>query len=361
MNKEQENRVDQHNNFKLKGFNNGEPKESRNHSRKGIKIFSGERLPSKNVLLGCVSRVSVEQLREERKVWRPEETMQSASVFFKEGKINIVGAPQSGKGTILFGLSSICDIYTWGYIFVDGHFQETPFDTIIEAIHKAQTKNIPIFYDAFDYNFAGVSRNGGGVRDISIKKQKEKTQKIMRELDKVSVPVAITSHDAQWSDEFLNMDLVNEFTNELSTYPVYEIPLNLQSSASIMRFLIDSNIQFDNKINPSEANFFVNMREHAVFYNTLISIYGDKKKADLVLEARRNYPVLKELIRERRGEFIELLKNMVAFFNKLPPHILFTNDEDIKNSVARCSQMIFEAEYKRIFMSSLRRYKKFFN
>lgn len=281
---------------------NGEARQNRLKNWNGIKFFSGEALPSRNILLSLTSQITALKLREEKKVWRPEETIEASEIFFSQSRINVIGPPQSGKGTILFGLSEMCDIIGVGYIFISGHHQETTSKEIIDTIYEAEKKEIPVFYDSTDYLFLKSRKVG---REINLAVQKEKVFSIMPAIVSSTVPIAITSHDEEWAGEFLNLELRNQYLFCLNKFPKYEIPLHLKSDASIWRFLKDHDI------NEKIAHFILNLP--ASIATVLEEEFGNKKK-DEILAAIKTYPVLKELIRERANEFYSVME--AVFFEE---------------------------------------------
>lgn len=273
-------------------ISNGEARQNRTRNWNGIKFFEGAPLPSKNILSDRLSHINAYQLREDKAVWRPEETIEANHIFFKNNRINVIGPPQSGKGTILFGLSTMCDIMGVGYIFIGGHHQENPAEAIIETIDEAKRKNIPIFYDSFDYLFLR-SRSTG--RDVSMQFQKEKADAIIPIIVSSQVPIAITNHDRLWAREFLNLDLQAQYDDYLAQFPRYEIPLYLKSDASIMRFLQDHTVPV------ATIQAILEIRENSSIGNQLQTIFGSMQRTN-IFSAIRTYPVLKELARERLSE-----------------------------------------------------------
>lgn len=347
------------------------PRESRERSWGGVKFFRGAGLPDQAFVVSACKTITVENLRDarrlNRRVWRPEETLEAAKPFFEQGRVNIIGSPQSGKGTILYGLSEICHRLGWGYLFVDGHHQKTTPEFVVSAIREAQRRKIPIFFDSFDYLFAK-----GRKREISLAKQRGdttvmngrgmvipgRTETIIKSLAEVTVPVAITHHDEVWLRELTDVDFKNQFNRYLDAYPVYEIPLNFRSDQSIVRFLEDQ------RVSPACAIFVARMRYNGVIRGILTKHFGDKQTVDYIFEAIRNYPVLKELTRGKQGEldeqgkqkegsaesFLPLLSRVTNAFSHNPNHV----SNSIEKSIADMSKIILEAEYKRIFLSLLR-------
>lgn len=286
---------------------NGEARNNRIKNWNGIKTFDGDPLPSRDHLLAQIVAITADQLREEKKVWRPEETIEASKIFFSQGKINVVGPPQSGKGTILFGLSGMCDLMGVGYIFISGHHQETIGQEIVDTIRTAEQKRIPVFYDSADYLFL-KSRAVG--REVSLKDQKTKASWVMPYLAAATVPVAITNHDEQWDAEFLNLELRSQYQSLLSLFPKYKIPLYLQSDVSILRFLKDHDIP------PAIGQHCMTMErnETAVAY---FNFHFGENQAQQIFSAIRTYPVLKELIRERTTDFLDLMNQLLYEPNAL--------------------------------------------
>lgn len=312
-------------------YNSTPTREQRSASFKGIKFFDGTALPSQMEVVSKYRKVSVEQLREERKVWRPEEVLEAAEPFFEQGRVIVVGDPQSGKGTILFGLSEICDIWRWAYVFIDGHHQETDAQIIVDALNSADRRKIPIFFDSFDYLFLK-----GKSRGMSIEKQKERTSKIMVAVDNITVPISVTTHDENWAQQFLDLELRDNFLDTLSKFPTYEIPLNFRSPKSVRRFLLD------HELNSSNVDFLTSMSGNPWVFNTLTLAYGDKQKVSEVFEALKNYPVLKELTRDRKKEVEDAFSQF---------------ETDGSQGLTMLAQIIRESEYKRRLLTLLRKKK----
>lgn len=211
---------------------------------------------------------------------------------------------------------------------MDGHHQETPAKEVVCAIEEATDRNIPIFFDSFDYLF-GKSRSG--IRGIPLKQQLERTPQIVFALDYASIPIAITNHDDDWAEIFLDLAFREKFKRQIDKYSLYKIPLNIQSDKSIVRFLIDHNIPQD------KAEFLVSINTNPDIINELIKHYGDKDIVAWVFEATRTYPVLKELVRERKDEFLDALNSAIL---SIAAHPL--------------AHLILEAEHKRIHLTTLR-------
>lgn len=311
-------------------INNGRARENRIKNWDGIKAFAGQPLPSPDLIQQSVSAVTAKQLREEKKVWRPEETLEAAGIFFRSKRINIIGEPQSGKGTILFGLSEICDLFGWGYIFIDGHHQDAPVEVVLDVIRKANNQNKPIFFDSFDYLFVK-----GKKRIIPQNIQQERTTKIIDELDKATTPVAITHHDETWTQIFVNLEFQKQFARYLTKYPSYTIPLNFKHADSIIKFLTD------HQVHSEDARFLTNMQKTLWVIDVLTHHFGDGTKVKTVFEAVKNYPVLKELARDKRREFD-------AAFDCIKER----NEEE---GIIQLARTILAAEYKRVFLVPIRK------
>lgn len=306
----------------------------------GIKFFQGSPLPERDLLKTLVPSITVDVLREEKHVWRPEETIETSKDFFGLEPTNIqkpgllvIGPPQSGKGTILFGLSEICDILQVGYVFIDGHHQETHEEIVAQTILKAQQLGIPIFFDSTDYLFLRSRKTG---RSISLETQKRRVPIIMEAIRSVSVPIAMTFHDQEWQEEFLDLDLVSNCSDLFNSYPRYTIPTYLQSDASILRFLID------NGLPKASADYIINLPNLERVDEVLFTIIGQVEKVKAVLSGIRTYPVLKELVRNSR-ETVNLLINNIQ--------------KDDENALAKLLELIYNLEEKRKILTQIRRYK----
>ncbi|MBI1869462.1 hypothetical protein HYS11_00650 [Candidatus Gottesmanbacteria bacterium] len=316
---------------------NGE-RTNRECSKGGIKFFSGKPLPPFEEARATAQTFTADTLRyaggKDKRVWRSEETIEASSLLFDSGRIQVVGEPQSGKGTILFGLSEIFARSGWGYVFIDGHYQDTPGYQVTEAIVEADNRRYVIIYDAFDHNFAGSK---GGIRTISKKVQEERNGLIIPALDAVTIPVIITSHDEVWRIQFEDPSWRERFSSSLVKYPEYKIPLQLSSNASIAQFLYDNNMPVD------QITFLLTLEANEEAQKALFSFYGSKQKVSEVIDYYKSFPVLKELVRDRRQEVNYCFSLM---------------NERFMTGVVALAQIICEAEMQRIFSSTLRRQRQ---
>ncbi|MBI2033379.1 MAG: hypothetical protein HYT10_02840 [Candidatus Levybacteria bacterium] len=335
----------------IPGVVNG-ARETREHSRNGIKFFAGSALPDKETYLPLVRSVQPGELREasemERRVWRPEETLDAAELFFNVGRINVVGNPQWGKGTILYGLSEVCHRFGWGYLFIDGHHQEAPTEEVIAAIDKAQERGYPIFYDAFDHNFGDARQTAGGIRMLSKEKQEERTTAIMEALDATTVPVAITNHDDTYAELFIDHILREKLQPFLDKYPLYELPAYLQSEESITVFLEDHGVP------ASQVDTLLHMEDDPEVVTLLVNTYGDKAFVDRIFTAVRSFSVLKEMVKPWDDEnFVKAGRREEV----LPLLEIIESTRDPK-AILQLAHIIREADMKDAFLSLLRRSAK---
>lgn len=351
--------------------NGSAPRESRERNRGGVKFFKGSGLPDQTKRIQFYKTITADDLRDarnmQRRVWRPEETIEAAKLFFEKGRINIVGEPQSGKGTILYGLSEICHRNGWGYVFIDGHHQETPAGFVVSNILKAERERFPILFDSFDYLFAKgkkretpLVKQRGRFQEVDGKQVfvEGRTEAIIKALDCITVPVAITHHDEEWAKQLTDVAFREQFRPYLNEYPTYEIPLNFLSDESIVRFLVDQ------RIPRHQAEFLIRLEENARVMGVLTSEFGDKQVVGKITQAVRNYPVLKELVRggpndfdeqgkRREGraeEFLPLLDDVSHVFSSHLKHV-----PNLNRQIVEMARIILEAEYKRVFLTLFRK------
>lgn len=321
-------------------------RENRLQNWNGIKFFNGRSLPERNILLQQVERITADQLREEMKVWRPEETIEAGKVFFDKGRVNIVGPPQSGKGTILFGLSEMCDIMGIGYVFIDGHHQEVEGEVIANTMAQAQQTNIPVFYDSTDYLWLRSRTHG---RTINTAAQQNRVPVIISAIGRLTVPIAITSHDEEWAHEFLNLEMRAQFADALTRFPRYEIPLYLQSDASIKRFMKDHGIS--QKITEYLLDMPINSEVNEILKKYFLGIrtVDDSIPEDadqMVFSGLRTYPVLKELVRDRGQALDEVMQK------------IFDSNQQDQSAIQELGLLILETEQRRRILTQLRKTKK---
>jgi hypothetical protein len=315
-----------------KNTNGFEARQNRIHSIDGIKFFNGGSLPTTSKLAEILPLITADHLREECKVWLPEETIEASTPFFYQGGVNVIGSPQSGKGTILYGLSEICDVMGVGYVFIDGHHQEVAGERVAEVIQEAEQKRIPVFYDSTDYLFLGSRKAGCS---IPIEAQARKVPIVMEALARTTTPIAITSHDENWAAVNLNLNLRAQHQEALSKFPRYEIPTNLQFEDSMIRFLKD------NGLSPAVAQYLVYLPQMEGVTRLLPSYFGERI-ADVV-SAIRTYPVLKELTRDMQPDLLAIIDRI---------------DRDDPEAVCDLANLILRAKVKCDNLTLLRRRKK---
>ncbi len=320
-----------------------ETRRTREQHADGIKFFLGESLPPTEVLLDLVRPLTASQLREEKRVWRSDETIDAAPPFFKQGRVVIVGGPQEGKGTILFGLSELCELIPpngVGYIFIDGHHQEVVGEVVVAAIQEAERRRIPIFFDSFDYLALG-SRKAG--RTISVEKQSERSELILPAITRTTVPVAVTMHTDDWAEEFLNPQLRNLLINCVNDFPLYEIPPLIKSRSSIVRFL------YDHGVDVRLARYLANLPHLPEAYDVLLARYNYNQVSEILLNLQR-YPVLKEIVRGSREKFAQILTDN---------NIIIESQESIRltpEGLFELSELTIDAEEKRKNLVHIRRH-----
>jgi len=321
-------------------------RENRRQNWNGIKFFDGKSLPQHHVLFQQVETITVDQLREEMKVWRPEETVEAGKIFFYQGRVNIVGPPQSGKGTILFGLSGMCDMMGIGYVFIDGHHQKVEGGIVANTMGQAQEMNIPVFYDSTDYLWLKSRTHG---RTINTAAQENRVPIIISAIDKLTVPIAITCHDEEWANGFLNLGMRTQSADALTRFPRYEIPLYLQSDASVMRFLKDHGIS------QKVAQYFLDIPTNSQVADILKEHFSNIRAGDssipedakqMVFSGLRTYPVLKELVRDRGQRLDEIMRK-----------ILGSNQQD-QSAIQELGLLILQTEQRRQILTQLRKTKK---
>jgi hypothetical protein len=295
----------------------------------GVKYFEGEPTPASPLALDRISSLSPEYLRDSRGLWRPDETHRAAQLFFSQGKIIIEGTPKSGKGTLLFGISDMCDVTGWGYYFIDGHFVEAPSQLVVEKIDEASARKLCLFYDSFDYLFAGNS----SMRKISKSAQVERTGQIIDALQRNESYVALTQHDIDWRYLFLDTDFMDYMTAEMDL-PIYNVPVEVQSNEAISHLLETHDVK------PEDARYFANMGQDDFLLDQFTNLTGDQDRVQRAIEAIRKYPNIRKLVRFYNGDF----RSALAHSRRADP-----------NAAKELYRMIMEVEHERVFLSILRR------
>lgn len=257
----------------------------------GVKAFEGRPVGTYENFRAGIQTAT--ELRERFGVWRAEETVEASNMLADHGKLLVVGSPQSGKGTIMYGLTSICDTKGIGQLLIDGHWQESSAETVVEAIQLADQKSIPIFFDSADYLFLGSRK----FRRLSKLAQAERTGKILEALSQAKTPVILTMHDQFWMDSFLDKELLEKHQKFFEQFPIYNLSRQLSDGDSVVTFLVDHGYS------PSESYFIQNMAGNPLIQNLVTKPeFGDKKLLSEIAFAVNDYPALKILARERQEE-----------------------------------------------------------
>ncbi|MFA5136317.1 MAG: hypothetical protein WC489_02895 [Patescibacteria group bacterium] len=311
----------------------------RSESWNGVKFFKGNSIWDVPNLTTRAKQITSDHLRENKEVWRPEETVVAAIPFFDTGKVMVVGPPQSGKGTILFGLSEMCDELGIGYMFFNGHHQEVSGEDLATQIKRADEQGFPIFIDSYDYLFLGSRRTG---RAISTQTQLERDDQIISALDAVTVPVALTFHDPEHSAAFMNSELIERYNWFHSKFPKYEIPLYLQSRDSVMRFLKDHDI-------PEQvAEFLIGLGENTHFEVAIEKLQPVVMDHRQLITSVNTYPVLKELVRDEKQTLFEIMEIAIQG----------PNQPGYEQALADLAALLEKAEKKRLGLTQERHRRK---
>lgn len=256
----------------------------------GIKFFEGE--PVGNLSRFNGDHITVGELRENYRVWRPEETIEAARVLKEKGRLLVVGRPQSGKGTILFGLSDICDKQGIGYAMIDGHWLDSPSGEVINAIQKAQAEGKMIFFDSFDYLFAGSTK----LRKQNKEKHVQRTREIIDALKDTTVPLVLTAHDDYWAGLVLDKNLLNEHKDFLESLGIYNLPRYIESEESRLAFLVDHEYSLE------EAYALLSVPNMPLVRDAITRPTGNGDYIQELELSLKDYGVLKRLARRSEGE-----------------------------------------------------------
>lgn len=262
----------------------------------GIKVFEGNPIINHRDFLS--TGVTPEILREKLNVWRPEETLEAAEILGEKGSVIIKGAPQSGKGSLLFGISSICDLMSWGYVFIDGHRQDASPEFTLSAIDLAKSQGKAVFYDSFDYLFAG-----NNLRKLSKEKNQERASLVAASLQRFRSPLVLTMHDGYWSKRFLDQQMLAQFAEFFEAVPEYHLSMTLSSEVSARKFL------HDHGFSQNETETLFGLPKNGDLFDFLINNTPDGKRTLAEFgQALLNYSVLKDLARIYDQEIKELLE-----------------------------------------------------
>ncbi len=275
---------------KSNGFMVENPRPTRINLGSGIKLFEGKALA--DISEFDKSNITADELRESFRVWRPEDTVEAIKTLKQSGRLLIVGEPQSGKGTLLFGISDVCDKQGLGYLMIDGHWLEAPASKIISAIKKADEKGEMIFYDSFDYLFASSNK----IRKQNKEMHAQRTREIIGTLKSTQVPLVMTFHDENWSRIFLDKNLLEENQDFLKSFSMYELSRYIGSKESRLAFLVDHEYSFE------DACQLLNLPDNPRVLDVIASRVGKKKYKDQLELALKDYGVLKKLARNYQDD-----------------------------------------------------------
>lgn len=317
------------------GYMTEAPRATRQANGGGIKRWEGS--PAVDTSFAARS-ISVDDLRDTTKVkervWRPEETLEAAGILSREGRVMIIGDPQAGKGTILYGVSSMCDIAQVSYMMVDGHWLDTSGERVVEAIELAGRRRDVIFYDSFDYLFAATGR----LRKASVDVHRRRTSEIIHALSDVQVPLVLTAHGDTWAEYFLSPEMLSEHDEFLSRFDdaKYHLPRQMASETSCHIFLVD------HEYSDLEADTLLNLASNPVVVDSIVTGLGDKRYIEEMAMAVLDFPTLKSLARERSAETRHLLKRV---------------ENGDKSSILPLCGIVMDQFHESNFLANLRRWK----
>lgn len=312
------------------GFMTLESRTSRVSKGGGVKSFEGLEAPDR--VFRDDPKQHEDYLRYGARVWRTDETIEAAELLSRYKRIAVVGAPQSGKGTIVYGISCICDIEKTGYILIDGHWQNTPGEKVAAEINEADKQGKIIFYDSFDYNFAGT----GKMRRMSKVAQIERTGVIVEALEQTRVPLVLTQHDEYHNHVFMDQNLLARHSNFLGTLFKYELPRTVSSAESRFMFFVDHNMTTE------EARQLVELPDNPAIRQSLVNRTNNGDYIDEFSLALSDYGTMKELVRNEGARTKELLA-------KIRQNVTGSHDEFI--------DLALSIHFKLDFMTTLRKSK----
>ncbi len=256
-------------------------------ARGGIKFFTGKEAPSLVILSSQSQQFSADKIRD-LGVWRPEDTVKAAELLFQTGRLLVEGEAQTGKGTILFGISKILDELGLGYLFIDGHHQEANAESVVNSIAKAEDEHKAIFYDSLDYLFLGSRK----IRQLSKPKQSERTRKIVSALTSAAVPLVGTFHGPNWRQHYIDQNLFKQYRDFIDTFAVYELPICIPEPKSVQKFLED------NFVIHVVAQAYISLASSPAFITAMSYQYGDADRISSITQSMSEFAVLKKLVHE---------------------------------------------------------------
>lgn len=168
-------------------------------------------------------RIGIENVPEKNH-WLVEETENLwKSIMVSPESLLLTGDLGEGKSALIYGLRATSRMNDCPYVYVDGHFQESPTSQLRASLQWAKKNNAPIFWDSLDYLIAEAKK----IRKIPINELQDKGNIILNELIQFinfGGKLIGTSHTSTWLEGYCNANFTNGkwqlLLNSLKNYKV---------------------------------------------------------------------------------------------------------------------------------------------
>lgn len=275
-------------------------------------------------------------------IWLPKETQELFDTIvggLAPCSVFIEGSAGSGKSALIYGLRAMMRRDSISYFYIDGHYEKSPVNVIVETIKKAINERSIIFYDSADY-LIGKSRK---IRGLPMKEHVLRSITILKTLQEAidqGACVVFTSHNETWVKEHSQEEIFPEWVKLKEKVRVHNVKGQFSNPDELSIFYQKSGLS------KPEANYLANLINNPNFISRLLNKKGDKKYVDWLRNIFFSYSMAKILmadIFDENQRILTLIKQDLG--GKIRLNRVLIWDEFI--------DFIFRKDYRLLFHSKL--------
>lgn len=229
-------------------------------------------------------------------LWLPNHSQSLLDRLGREGGISLTGTVGAGKSTLLYGARALMRAQGIPYVNINGHYESTTAEQIIEAVDSAEENGMTIICDSADYLVSGRTRK---TRSLPLAAYIPRNLAIMQRLIEFRQRggnLLLSSHHQDWIEDRAHPDLRPTW-DELVSYTVpEEVDIVLPSAAEravLMRKM---------GVRGPVADFVAQLPEDQGFLDHIANRWGDKRYMEWAQRELSRYDILKLLARDNYEE-----------------------------------------------------------
>lgn len=222
---------------------------------------------------------------EARVIWLLSDTA-AVTRLVEEGKSVLVeGGLGEGKSAVLYGLRSFYRDEKKPYVYVDGHYLETPFEIIEKFVRAASHKKHPVVWDSFDYLMVSSRRVLKNPKEVQIARSLSIFNLLNEFIHQGGIVVG-TTHLDSWLKkngvQALLSDDWNAITNKMARYRVSG---QFSQRSEIIQFLRYAGF------NEIESSYIADLKNDPDFIARVDKLSPEEKEE--IIRSTNSYRIMK--------------------------------------------------------------------